>query len=855
MADVDVTLTRVNSSTINTGTSSGSRTEILRTNTVAFTFINLDNTDNCTVSGFSGSVWTSTSNETINDDATSPDRTVLSNATLGDGSLSVSSGTASGTYFYTIVAIDTTPNGFDNDMGADKINQVASSTVEFSTFTPDGYNAETSISIAATGGGSAEYQINGGTYTSSAGNISPGQSCRVRITNASTDATTTTATLTIGGVDGIVQSTTDGDQLPDSFDFTDLTNQELGIINSNIETITGLTQDADVEFTSNPGNVFECKVGGGAFKSTNLDQVGNNETVQLRHSGLNEWATTASCTIRIGSATDGWVSDTWSVTTRDSDITPANFNIGFDREDVPLNSTETSSVYTVAGMGDGLQADLTRTGSAEFNKNSSGYTSTPTTVVNDDTVQVRIIASPNYATDTTGTVTIGTETENFSARTLEDTVPASYTWTDQTGRELNEVRTSNTITVTSITTPVTCTITNTNFTNVQYNKASAGYVNYTAPFSIANNETLILRGTTSGSYSTEHTLETDIGSPAVSDTWSVTTRSEDTTADAFDLGNNISSAAKSTTYDAPNNPITVSGLDTGTTVDATLQFTGGGSAQYRRNGDATWRSTAYTYTGTDNGDTFDVQITSSSSDNTGGTATLDIGGVSDTWTVTTATAGAGDNPIIINSNFTTPLSQRDMMRFFGGDDVKYPNRPDNLRAYIKEPTGDIVPDVSPDNDNIVDSGSLSLESFVGSSTEFGFTIIPSNLTAIETAYSGGGPWELDVQWDTGDPSSPDTEWTVGFSPGMWSITQYKYDISNLVAEGTGTSTGDLTFTPSTYANWDSDNNIFGVSVSSNNANTQKIYSGTVTFYARNEYDTSQEITATANFSLFFSSNE
>lgn len=891
----------------------------------------------------------------------------------------------------TIVSSDTEPNPFDSLMGDDVTGANTLQTYNFNTFTPDGYNSPTSISITdnAPSGTSASYEINSsGTWfnkNDSAQTLSPGNTVRVRVFSSSSPADIRTGTLTIGGVSGSVSVTTDGDQLPDVFDFTDKLNQNTNVqILSGPETPIGYNQTADVEFVTNPGNVFEVSINGNAYGSSNTT-ISPTQTIQLRHPGIATYGTSSQVEIRIGSASDGWRNITWDVSTAAEDFTPANYNIGFDREDVALSSTQESSDYQVSGLSIGTQASITATGSAFFKVGATAgagtYTQTATTVENLDWVRVKIDASSNYAVDTTGTVTIGTETENFSARTLEDTVPAGYAWTDETNQELNDERTSNTITVSSITTPVTCTITNTNFTGVQYNKAGAGFVNYTGPFSIANNETLALRGTTSGSYSTAHTLETDIGSPAVSDTWSVTTRAEDNVPDSlagdfgadvtnaepgtlyssstvtllgmdttatttvaftgtspmqfrrsspvadswrsspftysdakvndqfqirvtptasvysttytatiipdgntglqdqwsvttraedvtpnsFDLGANLTNVAKSTEIVALNK-VTVAGLDTGTTISADVDRTAGtGTVEFKRTGDTVWRDTAYVYSDVDNGDEFSVRITTPNADNATTTARLDIGTVNDTWSVTTQDAAVPSGSVEIPSGLTLPISQRDMMDFFGGDDSTYIIRADNLTAYNRG--GTYVPDITTnttcgwDSTGINTSAPIELRSFVGSATTFFMSDNPTNLSDVEVAYSGGGPWVLAVQWDVGDPSFPASEWAVGYGPGMWTKAEYKYDVTNLTAEaeeGTTISTGDITITSGTspYTTYDPGNTFIRFEVSSNNANTQKLYAGTVTFYARHvDFPGTTEVSATANFSLNYLSNQ
>ena len=90
---------------------------------------------------------------------------------------------------------DTTPSPFamaSNVAGANR-----NSNVTTAPFTPTGYNAATSISINT----GSSYSIGTGAFTTTAGNISPGQSVRLR-TLTGAYSTTFNAELTIGGVKG-----------------------------------------------------------------------------------------------------------------------------------------------------------------------------------------------------------------------------------------------------------------------------------------------------------------------------------------------------------------------------------------------------------------------------------------------------------------------------------------------------------------------------------------------------------------------------------------------------------------------------------------------------------------------------
>ena len=102
--------------------------------------------------------------------------------------------------------------------------------------------------------------------------------------------------------------------------------------------------------------------------------------------------------------------------------------------------------------------------------------------------------------------------------------------------------------------------------------------------------------------------------------------STDTTPDAFTF-TDVTDVAVSTTQ--TSNTITVSGMDTGASASVTVS-----GGEYSKNSGA-YTSTAGT---AQNSDTFSVRHTSSASNSTSVNTTLNIGGISDTYTSTTVAA-------------------------------------------------------------------------------------------------------------------------------------------------------------------------------------------------------------------------
>src|SRR5688572_10144276 len=87
---------------------------------------------------------------------------------------------------------DTTPDSFSFTA---QTSVARGATATSNAITVAGITAPAAIAVSG-----GEYSINGGAYTGSAGTISNGQTVTLRLTASSSYATTTSATLTIGGI-------------------------------------------------------------------------------------------------------------------------------------------------------------------------------------------------------------------------------------------------------------------------------------------------------------------------------------------------------------------------------------------------------------------------------------------------------------------------------------------------------------------------------------------------------------------------------------------------------------------------------------------------------------------------------
>jgi hypothetical protein len=252
------------------------------------------------------------------------------------------------------------------------------------------------------------------------------------------------------------------------------------------------------------------------------------------------------------------------------------------------------------------------------NGNPHGADQTGWTAGNDKTisgltngVQVAITVK---ARDGAGLLGAASNSVNATPSATTDTTPDAFSFVDQTGVALSSTITSAPVTITGISAPAAISV-----TDGTYSINGGSYTS--ASGSVANGDAVRVSHTSAAGFSTATNTTVTIG--GVSDTFTSTTVAQDTVPNAFSF---VDAPGQALNTMVLSNPITVAGINS----PAVISVTGG---SYRINGTGSWFTTAGTVA---NGDTVEARGTSSGSYSTAVNVVVTIGGVSDTFTITTA---------------------------------------------------------------------------------------------------------------------------------------------------------------------------------------------------------------------------
>jgi beta propeller repeat protein len=530
-------------------------------------------------------------------------------------SITVSIGSIQGTFN---IATKTTPtnDSTPNQFSFTDITEAELSTSYSDSITVSGIDAVTPISV-----GNAEYRIGSSAWTSIAvGEVNNGDVIEVRHNSSSTYSDTVSVVVTIGGVSDTFSITTKSEPAT-SGAAEMLTPAPSSTLSSS--SVTFEWQDAGA--TEYYLFVSAVRDGGSDLFSSSLS--GTSATV----SGIPTNGSTIYVKLWTRDSATKWLQNSYTYTAMSGggDTAPDQF-IFLDKMEAELNTSYSTSI-TVSGID---AASPVQVANGEYRINSNSWTTIPSTVNNGDLVEMRRNSSSAYSSTVSAAVTIGGVQGTFSITTkaapVSDTTPDQFTFTDRTEAELNTSYSAS-ITVSGINTPAPISI-----ANGEYRIGSNSWT--TVVGAVNNGDSVEVRRNSSSAYSTPVNAALTVG--GVVGKFFITTKvmpASDTTPSPFTFID-ITEAELSTSYSAS---ITVSGIDTVSPITVA-------NGEYRI-GSNPWTTIPGTV---NNGDVVEIRRNSPSIYSSSVSATLTIGGVNDTFSISTKANPDG----VVATTMLTPVT-------------------------------------------------------------------------------------------------------------------------------------------------------------------------------------------------------
>ncbi|WAC59773.1 RHS repeat domain-containing protein [Brevundimonas sp. SL130] len=291
---------------------------------------------------------------------------------------------------------------------------------------------------------------------------------------------------------------------------------------------------------------------------------------------------------------------------------PAAFDLGSPVTGATAGAWILSASPVVSGFTGTAAISVT---GGEYRIDGGSWLTAAGTVSAGQSVQVRVQAPATAGASQTATLNIAGVTDTFQVTTAAaaDTTPNAYDLGGPVTGAAGAWSSSNTVTIAGIdaATPVS-------ISGGQYRINGGAWT--AASGTVTAGQTIQVQVQASTTAGASQTATLNVG--GVTDTFQVTTAAADTTPDAYELGSAVVAASGAWSASAT---VTVAGINAATPVS----ISGG---QYRINGGA-WTLSSGTIT---NGQTIQVQVQAPATGGASQTATLNIGGVTDTFQVTAA---------------------------------------------------------------------------------------------------------------------------------------------------------------------------------------------------------------------------
>lgn len=444
------------------------------------------------------------------------------------------------------------------------------------------------------------------------------------------------------------------DAEPNPFPFANVDGAEFGVqYVSNEVQITGINVTVPISIAGAGG--FQYQINGGIWTST-AGVINNGDSVRLRVT-----SSTASYGIVTGTLTVGLRSEVWTVKSKQLWDIPETVTFTA-QTGLSLFTTATSNLVTITGINVPITVGVNL---GSYSVNGGQYRTTPTTVVNGDTIRLQHTTSNSSLGVVNQIFSYANKTATFKTTSREyDITPDDFSFSDLSGVPVNSVQTSNTITVNGITDPVSISV-----NSGSYRINGGSWTSQSG--SVSNGQTVQLQQTAPATAGQSSSMTLTISNKSAG--WTINTTVPDSIPNPFNFTPDVTSGALSTYF--MSNTVTIGGINVGSPITITA---GSAFTQYRING-GSWVSTAGTVF---NGNTVQIRIQSASTYSTNRLATINIGGVTDNWSVTTLpqpsitlnmcaadenafayrinwnlTGGAATQAISISGNITYPADQ------------------------------------------------------------------------------------------------------------------------------------------------------------------------------------------------------
>ena len=638
-----------------------------------------------------------------------------------------------------LIVTDTTPDLFSFTPVA---NAVASAPLVSNSVTVTGINAPASISIV---GGA--YAINGsGMYVTSNGVVTNNQTVQVRVTASPNSGGVASATLTIGGVQASFIVTTintilNATPIPYSF------NPQINVPPSTLITSNPAATISGIN-TASPVSIIggDFSINGGAFVTS--ASITNNQSLAVRVLSSATPGTITSATVSVGGVAATFSVKT-AVTAANSIADPFVFNA---LSNVATNQSFNSNAVTISGIN--VPTLVTISGGSYSTDGGLSFKTTSSMVSNGQSIIVQLQSSSLNLITTSATLNAGGTMGTFSVTTVAvagNATPTPFSFTPQTNVAQSTLITSvpaATITGINIASPVS-------IVGGDFSIGGGGFV--TSGF-ISNNQTLAVRVLSASTAGAVTSATVNVGGVAA--TFSVTTTAIIPNAVPSPYSFTPQTNVAQSTLIISTPAATITGINIASPVSivgGTFSINGGG---FVTSGSIT------------NNQTLAVSVLSSAALGTATSATVTVGGVAATFTVTTIPPVTAPTPFSFTSQTNVAPS------------VIVTSTPATTITGINAPAP-----IS------VSGGSYSINGG-------GFTTIAGFITnlqtvALRTTSSGltNGSGVVSVTLNIGGVIGTFTATTFDTTPNAFSFANLVTAINFLAATGCNTATVKYTTTP------------------------------------------------------------